>query len=256
MILALDVGNTNIKCGIFENGTLAHSFRLATNLDATADEYGIKMVSFFDNLKIGCDAVTGIIVSSVIPSINYTIDHMARQYFNMKPMFVNPGIKTGINIKTEAPKELGADRIVNAVAAYELFGGPCITIDFVTATTFGVITASGDFLGGAICPGVRIATEALTKNAAKLPRVELNFPVSAIGKNTISCMQSGILYGYVGQVEYLIKKIKSEFGPATVIATGGFAPLIAKQTESIDKVVPTLTLIGLNKIYEKNRKGE
>ena len=256
MILALDIGNTNIKCGIFISGKLDHSFRIATNIDATADEYGIKMVSFFDNLSLKTDSVRGVIVSSVIPSVNYTIDHMSRQYFNMRPMFVNPGIKTGINIKTEVPKELGADRIVNAVAAYEMYGGPCITIDFGTATTFGVISKTGDFVGGAICPGIRIATEALTNNAAKLPRVELQFPEFAVGKNTITSMQSGILYGYVGQVEYIIKKIKQEVGNATVVATGGFAPLISKQTDVIDKVVPTLTLIGLNKIYEKNHKGE
>ena len=174
-------------------------------------------------------------------------------------MFIGPGIKTGINIKYENPKELGADRIVNAVAAYEMFGGPCITIDFGTATSFGAISQKGDFIGGAICPGLRIVADALTSNTAKLPRVELSFPEHAICKNTILGMQSGILYGYVGQVEYLIKAMRAELGDqAVVVATGGFSSLIAEKTTLIDKIVPTLTLIGLNKIYEKNTqsKGE
>ena len=259
MILAMDVGNTNIKCGLFHEGKLAHSFRVATNIEATSDEYGIKMVSFFENLGITPDVVEGVIVSSVIPSVNYTVEHMARQYFSKKPMFIGPGIKTGINIKYENPNELGADRIVNAVAAYEMFGGPCITIDFGTATSFGAISQKGDFIGGAICPGLRIVADALTSNTAKLPRVELSFPEHAICKNTILGMQSGILYGYVGQVEYLIKAMRAELGDqAVVVATGGFSSLIAEKTTLIDKIVPTLTLIGLNKIYEKNTqsKGE
>lgn len=256
MLFAMDIGNTNIKCGIFRNGELAHSFRVACDIDSTADEYGVKMKAFFSNLGLDPEDVTGAIVSSVVPSVNYTIDHMMRYYFGIHPMFVTPGIKTGLNIKTEVPKELGADRIVNAVAAYELYGGPCVTVDFGTATTFGVISKEGDFLGGAICPGIKIATEALTNNAAKLPRVELNFPDSVIGKNPVSNMQAGILYGYVGQVEHIITKIREEIGPAKVIATGGFSHLIAQHTGMIDEIVPTLTLIGLSKIYEKNRKGE
>ena len=254
MILVLDIGNTNIKCGLFEKGELIHSFRMETNIDATSDEYGIKMVSFFKYLNLDVSVVKGIIVASVIPSINFTIEHMLKFYFNIQPQFVGPGMKTGINIKTENPKELGADIIVSAVACYEMFGGPCITIDFGTATTYGVTNRQGDFLGVAISPGVKIVSEALTTNAAKLPRVELNFPPSVIGKNTETCMQSGLLYGYVGQIEYIVNKIKSEIGDAIVVATGGFGQIFAKKTNVIDKVVPTLTLIGLNKIYEKNHK--
>lgn len=252
MILAMDVGNTNIKCGLFENGKLEHSFRMATNIDLTSDQYGINMLGFFDYLKLNTDIVEGLIISSVIPSINYTIEHMSRQYFGRKPMFVGPGIKTGINIKYDNPKELGADRIVNAVAAFELFGGPVITVDFGTATSFGAISAGGDFLGGAICPGIKISSEALTDCAAKLPRIELVRPTRAIGKNTISGMQAGIVFGYVGQVKYIVEKMKQELGDAKVVATGGFSGLIASETNVMDEIIPTLTLIGLERIYEKN----
>ncbi len=167
-------------------------------------------------------------------------------------MFVGPGIKTGINIKYDNPKELGTDRIVNAVGAYELFGGPVITIDFGTATSFGAISAKGDFLGGAICPGLRIASDALTENAAKLPRIELKRPETVINKTTVTSMQAGIIYGYVGQVQYIVERMKDEMGGAKVVATGGFSELIAQETNCIDEIIPTLTLIGLNKIYMKN----
>lgn len=248
----MDVGNTNIKCGLFKESMLAHSFRMTTDIDATSDQYGIEMIQFFDYLKRAPEDVDGIIISSVIPSINYTLEHMSREYFKKKPMFVGPGIKTGINIKYDNPKELGTDRIVNAVGAYELFGGPVITVDFGTATSFGAISAQGDFLGGAICPGLRIASDALTENAAKLPRIELNRPQKVINKNTISSMQSGIIYGYVGQVQYIVEKMKAEMGGAKVVGTGGFSGLIAQETNCIDEIIPTLTLIGLEKIYMKN----
>jgi len=252
MIFVLDVGNTNIKCGLFKGGCLEHSFRISTNVEATSDEYGIKLLSFFRNLRLTADMVKGMIISSVIPSINYTLEHMAAQYFDLKPLFVGPGIKTGINIKYDPPKDLGTDRIVNAVGAFELFGGPCITIDFGTATSFGAISKDCEFLGGALCPGIKIAAEALTVNAAKLPRIELAIPENVICRSTITAMQAGILYGYVGQVEFIVKKMKEEMGDAKVIATGGLASIIAKQTDVIDEIVPTLTLIGLYKIYEKN----
>jgi type III pantothenate kinase len=252
MILAMDVGNTNIKCGLFEGGKLAHSFRMATNIDLTSDEYGINMLGFFDYLDLSPTVIEGIIASSVIPSVNYTMEHMARQYFGKKPVFVGPGVKTGINIKYDNPKELGTDRIVNAVAAYEMFGGPVVTVDFGTATSFGAISGDGDFLGGAICPGIRIAAEALTNSAAKLPRIELARPKRAIGRSTVSGMQSGIIFGYVGQVTYIIGKFKEELGEVRVVATGGFSELIARETDVIDHIVPTLTLIGLEKIYAKN----
>ncbi|MEA4853291.1 MAG: type III pantothenate kinase [Christensenella sp.] len=252
MIFVMDVGNTNIKCGMFEDNMLIHSFRMATDIEATSDEFGIRMVDFFNYLHRNPRDTDGMIISSVIPSINYTLEHMAREYFKKRPMFVGPGVKTGINIKYDNPKELGTDRIVNAVAAYELFGGPVITIDFGTATSFGAVSAKGDFLGGAICPGIKIASEALTVNASKLPRIELNRPEKMINKSTVTSMQAGIIYGYVGQVQYIVGKMKEEMGGAKVVATGGFSELIAQESDCIDEIIPTLTLIGLNKIYMKN----
>ncbi|MEA5001956.1 MAG: type III pantothenate kinase [Christensenella sp.] len=252
MIFALDVGNTNIKCGMFEDSVLIHSFRMATDIEATSDQFGIRMIDFFRYLGHVPRDIDGVIISSVIPSINYTLDHMVREYFEKKPMFVGPGIKTGINIKYDNPKELGTDRIVNAVGAYELFGGPVITIDFGTATSFGAISENGDFLGGAICPGIKITSEALTINTARLPRIELMRPDKIINKSTVTAMQAGIIYGYVGQVQYIVGKMKAEMGGAKVVATGGFSELIAAETDCIDEIIPTLTLIGLNKIYMKN----
>lgn len=256
MLFVMDVGNTNIKCGFFENGALLHSFRLATDADTTSDELGMKLLDFASYLSIEPEHVQGIMVSSVIPSLNYTIEHMGRMYFDRKPMFVGPGIKTGLNIKYDNPKELGADRIVNAVAAYELYGGPVITVDFGTATSLGAISERGDFLGGCICTGIRISAEALTNNTAKLPRIDLRCPEQVICKNTVTGMQAGILYGYVGQVEYLVRKMQEEMGKAKVVATGGFSGVIAEHSNVIDEVVPTLTLLGLERIYNKNQRFE
>lgn len=254
MILVMDIGNTNIKCGFFSENVLLHSFRLATEVEATSDEYGLKLIEFSKYLGINPADVDGIMVSSVIPSVNYTIEHMGRLYFHRRPLFVGPGIRTGLNIKYDNPKELGADRIVNAVAAYDMYGGPVITIDFGTATTFGAISADGDFLGGAICTGIRISAEALTNNTAKLPRIELAQPDQIICKSTVTGMQAGIMYGYVGQVQYIVKKMQQELGNARVIATGGFSSVIAEQSDVIDEVVPTLTLLGLNTLYHRNIK--
>ena len=194
-------------------------------------------------------------ISSVIPSINYTIEHMCRTYFKKRPCFVEPGIRTGINILYDNPKELGSDRIVNAVAAYEKYGGPCITVDFGTATTFGAISKKGEFLGGAICPGLIVSANALTNNTAKRPKVELQKPRHVINRNTVACMQSGILYGYVGQVDYILRKMKAELGEeAKVVATGGMAETIASETEMIDVIDSLLTLHGLYIIYKKNHE--
>lgn len=256
MVLAFDVGNTNIKCGLFKNGEFLNSWRMGTDLDRTSDEYGINIVSIFRHLKLEPADVRGIIISSVIPSINYTLEHMCGIYFNVKPIFVSPGIKTGMNIKYDNPKELGADRIVNAIAAYKIYGGPCIVVDFGTATTYGAIASNGDFLGGCISPGLKISTEALTRSAAKLPRVELIKPECVICKNTISAMQAGIIFGYVGQVDYIIRRMKKELGSdCIVIATGGLASLMAAETKAINEVNSLLTLKGLNYLYEKNTVG-
>ena len=254
MLIVIDVGNTNIKVGLFEEGRLESSWRMATKMHVTSDEIGIKMISFLDYLHRRPEEVEDIMISSVIPSINYTIEHMCRTYFK-KPCFVEPGIRTGINILYDNPKELGSDRIVNAVAAYEKYGGPCITVDFGTATTFGAISKKGEFLGGAICPGLIVSANALTNNTAKLPKVELQKPRHVINRNTIACMQSGILYGYVGQVDYILRKMKAELGEeAKVVATGGMAETIASETEMIDVIDSLLTLHGLYIIYKKNHE--
>ncbi len=254
MILVMDIGNTNIKTGLFDGKKMEHYWRMSTNRQYTSDEYGITLEDMFHHSKVDLSVVSGIIISSVVPTINYTIDHMCRDFFDIEPVFVTPGIKTGINIKYENPRELGSDRICNAVAAYTNYGGPCIFIDFGTATSFGVVDKEGSFQGGCICPGIRIASEALVMGTAKLPHFELIKPPTVIGRSTIANLQSGMIYGYVGQVEYIIERIKEEMGEKDmkVVATGGFAHLIATETKVIDHIDGMLTLKGLRLIYEKN----
>ncbi len=256
MILTLDIGNTNIKTALFDGENMVQYWRISTNRLMSSDEYGILLANLFKHKGLELDVVTGIIMSSVVPSINFTIEHMCKNYFGIEPLQVAPGIKTGINIRYDNPRELGSDRIANAVAAWELYGGPCIFIDFGTATTYGVMSAKGEFLGGAICPGLKLSAEALVDRAAKLPKFELVKPESVIGKNTITNLQAGIVYGYVGQVTYLIRKMKEEIGdPNTkVIATGGLALLVAGETDQINVLDGLLTLKGLRLIYEKNNQ--
>ena len=252
MILTMDIGNTNIKTALFEGMETVEYWRVSTNRSMSSDEYGILLLNLFAHKGIRAEQVEGIMISSVVPQINFTIEHMCRTYFNMEPRIIGPGVKTGINIKYENPRELGSDRIANAVAAYELYGGPCITIDFGTATSFGAISARGEFLGGAICPGLKLA--ALTERAAKLPRFELAKPESVIGKNTVTNMQAGIVYGYIGQINYLVERMKRELGApnAKVIATGGLAVLVAEESSAIDVMDGLLTLKGLCLIHRKN----
>ena len=256
MILTLDIGNTNIKSALFEGAEMKHYWRLSTNRNRTSDEYGMAMMNLLDHYGVDRRQVEGIMLSSVVPQINFTIEHMCRNYFDIEPMKIEPGIKTGINIKYENPRELGSDRIANAVAACELYGGPCITIDFGTATSFGAISARGEFLGGAICPGLKLAADALTENTAKLPRFELVKPENVIGRNTVANMQAGIVYGYIGQIKYLVNRMKREMGvpDIKVIATGGLAVLVAGESSAIDVMDGLLTLKGLRLIYEKNAK--
>jgi type III pantothenate kinase len=257
MVLTMDVGNTNIKTAVFDGAEMRAYWRIATNRNMSSDEYGILLANLFSYNHLDMKDVTGVCMSSVVPPINITIEHMCRNYFGVDPMIVGPGIKTGINIKYENPRELGSDRIANAVAAYELYGGPCIFIDFGTATSFGVVSNRGEFLGGAICPGIKLAAEALFEKTSKLPRFELIKPEAAIGRNTVTNMQSGIIFGYAGQVNYLIAKMKDELGArhAKVIATGGLAVLISDETKAIDVLDGLLTLKGLRLIYEKNAEG-
>ncbi len=258
MIVTLDVGNTNIKTALFRGETLVAYWRLQTDISATSDEVGIKMAGLFQHNNLSMRDVSGIIMSSVVPPINFTIEHMCRDYFGMEPMHVAPGVKTGINIKYENPRELGSDRIANAVAAYTLYGGPCVFIDFGTATTFGVVSERGEFLGGAICPGIKLSAEALVSGAAKLPRVEIVKPEAVIGKNTVTNMQSGIFYGYVGMINHIVAKMKEELRcpNARVIATGGLSRLLTQDTNAIDVIDGLLTLKGLRIIYEKNQLAE
>jgi type III pantothenate kinase len=226
---------------------------MTTDTVKTSDEYGVLVSSFFKHIGHKREDVKGIIISSVIPSINYTLEHMCKTYFSLSPIFVSPGVKTGINIKYDNAKELGADRIVNAVAAYEQYGGPVIVVDFGTATTFGAINEKGDFLGGAICPGIKISAEALTLNAAKLPRVELKKPDSIIGRSTVTGIQAGLIFGFIGQVDYIIRRMKKELGqPTKVVATGGMSYLIDAEIHHFDEIDRLLTLKGLNIIYHKN----
>lgn len=253
MILTMDIGNTNIKTALFDGERMAAYWRISTNRTMTSDEYGILMSNLFTLNHISMNSVTGIVISSVVPTINFTIEHMCMDYIGRQPMFVAPGIKTGIHIKYDNPKELGSDRIANAVAAYELYGGPCIYIDFGTATSFGVVSQKGEFLGGAICPGLKVTADALVDRTAKLPRFELVKPASVIGKNTIANLQSGILYGHIGLVKYLIKRMKEELGSdCKVIATGGMSVLIREECPEINVLDGLLTLKGLRLVYDKN----
>jgi type III pantothenate kinase len=255
MILVFDVGNTNIVLGAYKEDKLMDFWRVSTDTQKTADEYGIIIKHMFVHQGYNIDDVEAVIISSVVPPIMYTLEHMARKYFKREPLVIGPGIKTGMNIKYDNPKEVGADRIVNAVAGYELYGGPLIIVDFGTATTYCAISKSGEYLGGAISPGIRISMDALYQRTAKLPRVELVKPDSVICKNTISSIQSGVIYGYVGQVDYIVRRMKKELGAenAKVIATGGLSKLIATESETIDVVNGLLTLEGLRIIYERNK---
>lgn len=257
MLLTLDIGNTNIKTAVFKGKELVKYWRMSTNITNTSDEYGITIINFFRHEGIDPKQVEGIIISSVVPTINFTIEHMCRSYFGIAPMFVAPGIKTGINIRYENPQALGSDRIANAVAAYEEYGGPCIYIDFGTATTFGVVDETGAFLGGCICPGIKLSSEALVSGTAKLPRFALERPEQVIGRNTLTNLQSGMFYGYVGLVRNIVRKMKQELGrEAIVVATGGMALMLHEESKCIDKLDGLLTLKGLRLIYERNRKDE
>lgn len=257
MVLLVDVGNTNIVLGVHDGDNYITSWRISTDAKKTSDEYGIQVMQLFAQSKLKTECIEGIIISSVVPNIMHSLENMLKKCFKIQPIIVGPGVKTGINIKYDNPKEVGADRIVNAVAAFTIYSRPLIIIDFGTATTFCAVNKDGDYLGGSIVPGIKIASDALFERAAKLPRVELEVPKTIICKNTITSMQAGILYGYIGQVEYIVQKMKKEMMRSNdqephVVATGGLANLIAKETDVIDVVDPDLTLEGLKMIYYKN----
>lgn len=256
MLLVFDVGNTNIVLGLYDGDKMIYHWRAATNEQKTADEYAASLGMMFQLDGVTFAMVTDIIISSVVPPVNPTLEYLCRRYFHVEPMMVGPGMKTGLNILYDNPRELGADRIVNAVAGITLYGGPLIIIDLGTATTFCAIDEKKRYLGGAVTPGIGISMEALFQRASKLPRIELTPASSVICKNTVSAMQSGIYYGAIGQVDGIVRRMKKEMGykEIKVIATGGLADLIASQSETIDVIDPLLTLKGLYILFKKNRK--
>jgi type III pantothenate kinase len=255
MLFVIDVGNTNLVLGVYEGDELKHNWRISTDRGKTDDEFGMLVKSLFADKGMTFADIEGIIISSVVPPLMFSLEKMCRKYFDIKPMVIGPGLKTGLNIKAENPRELGADRIVNAVAAIHHYGTPLIIVDFGTATTLCFVDEQGGYHGGAIAPGIGISTEALYSRAAKLPRIELIKPPSVIGRNTIHAMQSGIIYGFVGQVDELVRRMKMESDKKpNVIATGGLAELIGSESNEIDIVDPWLTVKGLRLIYDRNKK--
>lgn len=257
MILALDVGNTNITCGVFNDDELVGSFRITTKMPRTSDEYGMILGNLLEQNGLRTTDIEDAIICSVVPNIMHSLQSALIKYFDIKPLVVEAGIKTGIRIATPNPQQIGADRIVDAVAAYEIYGGPVLVIDFGTATTYDLVDASGTFLGGITAPGIRISAKALWEDAAKLPEIEIKKPDNILGKDTISSMQSGLVYGQIGQTEYIIKKTIEEVGlsDVKVVVTGGLGRIIANSAELIDEYDPNLTLKGINIVYKKqNRK--
>ena len=255
MLLAVDVGNTKIACGIFEGNELKSNLSIATSIHRSPDEYAALLFNLLPHHKVAKEDIKEAILCSVVPPLVPDFEELCQNYLGITLLVVEPGVKTGVRIGIENPREVGPDRIVNAAAAYRLYGGPAIVIDMGTATTFDVISEEGDYIGGAIAPGMEMASEALFTRTARLPRIELVRPVNAIGKNTVNAMQSGVIFGYTGLVEGLVNRITKEMGTKPkVIATGGYAHVIAKETSVIEVVNRHLTLYGLQLIYDLNRR--
>ena len=258
MIICIDIGNTNIKYALYEGDELKVSFRVSTDFKRTSDEYGEQIIGMLDIKGIKAQDITGGIVSSVVPTLDYTIDKMCEIYFGIQPMHVAPGLKSGLNIRCDNAREVGADRIVNCVSAIVEYGEkkPMIVIDFGTATTFNIINENDEFIGGVISPGIKGSLDSLVNGTAKLPRVEIEAPKSIIAKNTVTNMQAGIVFGFAGLVEYIVKRIKKELkcNDVKTIATGGFSTVIAKEIECIDVVDKLLTLKGLKYLYDLNQE--
>lgn len=258
MILTLDVGNTNMTGGVFQGETIAATFRITTKMPRTSDEYGILLCNLLQQNKINVEEIKDAIICSVVPDVMYSLASAMIKYFNIKPIIVGPGIKTGLRIAVPNPQQLGADRIVDAVAAYELYGGPVLVLDYGTATTYDLVDESGAFIGGITAPGINISAKALWEDAAKLPKIEIAKPEKVIGRDTITGMQSGLVYGQIGQTEYLIKRVKEESGLENikVVATGGLGRIIAESTNAIDIYDPNLTLKGIHLVYKKQNRKE
>ncbi|HSC28805.1 MAG TPA: type III pantothenate kinase [Vicinamibacterales bacterium] len=258
MLLAIDVGNTNIVLGVFDGERLTNSWRLATQRDRTADEHGVLVTQLFEQGAIDRKRIGGIILSSVVPPLTRTMEDMARQYFGQEPVTVDPAANTGMPVLYQPPSDVGADRVVNGVAAYELYGraarAPVIIVDFGTATTFDAISAAGEYVGGVICPGIGISADALFQRAARLPRVDVRKPPSIIGQTTVTSMQAGLFFGYVSMVDGIVRRMRAELpggDRAACIATGGMADILARETSCIQRVEPDLTLHGLRLIWER-----
>lgn len=256
MVLVIDVGNTNITCGVYENDVLKTTFRITTKIPRTSDEYGVLFRDMLKNNDISTEDVEGVIIASVVPNVMHALVGAINRYVGKEPLIVGPGIKTGIMITSDNPREIGPDRIVDAVAAYVKYGGPVLVLDFGTATTYDLVTEDGKFPVGITAPGIRISAKALWEDTAKLPEIEIKKPKSILAKETISSMQAGLVYGQIGQTEYIIKKVKEETGYENlkVVATGGLGRIIANETDTIDVYDSSLTLDGLKIIYDKNAK--
>ncbi len=258
MILVIDVGNTNITFGVFEGDQLTTSFRMMSKNEHTSDEYGAHLISMLGMNGVKKEDIEGVMIASVVPQVMHALVNAIVKYIDRKPYIVGPGIKTGIKITIDNPKEVGPDLIVDAVAAYELYGGPVLVIDYGTATTYVPINEKGEFYAGVVSPGIRISAKALWEGTAKLPEIEIKKPESILARDTISSMQAGLIYGQIGQSEYIIDEIKRSSGcpDMKVVATGGLGRLISDETDSIDVYDPTLTLKGLHILYNKNRKNK
>ena len=257
MLLTIDVGNTNITMGVFEGDEIRGTFRITTKISRTSDEFGLVIKEILRANDIDTAEIKDVIIASVVPAVMHSLTSAIIKYFKITPVVVEAGIKTGIRIVTENPKQIGADRIVDAAGAYELYGGPIIVIDFGTATTYDLVDASGAFLAGATAPGIRISAKALWQDAAKLPEIEIKKPDHILAKETISSMQAGLMYGQIGQTEYIIKHMieESGFKDVKVVATGGLGNIIASETKYIDIYNPNLTLYGMKFIYDKQKKN-
>ncbi len=257
MLLALDIGNTNVTVGVFQGENLRATFRLGTDVRRMPDEYGVFLLNLLPRENISPADITKAVICSVVPPLTSTFAELCKHFFKTDPVIVEAGIRTGIRILADNPREVGADRVADGVAAFKLYGGPVIVVDFGTATVFDAISKDGDYIGGAIAPGIKIAAEALFERASKLPRIDLVRPRSAVGRTTVTSMQSGLVFGYVGLVEGIVTRMRREIGAdARVVATGGNAEIIARETNVFNAVNPDLTLIGLRLIHELNDRSE
>ncbi len=257
MLIALDVGNTNIVIALYDGDRLRRSWRMSTDKNRSGDEMGMTLLSFLQTEGVEALQIDDVIISSVVPPIMHSLGNAVRRYLQCEPMIIGPGVKTGLNIRYDNPREVGADRIVNAVAAVKKYGVPVIIVDFGTATTYCAVDRKGDYIGGVITPGVQISLDALFERAAKLPRVEILKPDTLIGRNTVSAMQAGAVYGQIGQADYIVSRMREELGEpdCKAVATGGLANLIVPETETISEVDSMLTLDGLKLIYDKNKEN-